>query len=77
MSFNFFANKECEFYPCHKDVEVNCLFCFCPLYNSKCEGNFVILENGIKDCSNCILPHNKNGYDYIIEYLKNECKKDK
>lgn len=24
----------------------------------------------VKDCSNCLVPHSKNGYDYIIEKLK-------
>ena len=36
MSFSFFSNKECEYFPCHKNVNVNtfnCIFCFCPLYN--------------------------------------------
>ena len=32
-SYRFFANKACRFYPCHKGIEeLNCLFCFCPLY---------------------------------------------
>ncbi len=33
MSYKFFENKDCEFYPCHKVSEQNCLFCFCQLYN--------------------------------------------
>lgn len=70
MSYKFFTNKECEFYPCHNTDRINCLFCFCPLYNYKdCGGNFVILDNGIKDCSNCNLPHSEKGYDYIIQKL--------
>lgn len=33
-SYKFFENKECEYYPCHKDMEsINCLFCYCPLYH--------------------------------------------
>lgn len=70
MSYKFFTNKECEFYPCHNTDRINCLFCFCPLYKYKdCGGNFVILDNGIKDCSNCNLPHSEKGYDYIIQKL--------
>lgn len=70
MSYKFFTNKECEFYPCHNTDRINCLFCFCPLYNYKdCGGNFVILDNGIKDCSNCNLSHSEKGYDYIIQKL--------
>lgn len=73
--YKFFQNNKCEYFPCHKVKNTdnfNCLFCFCPLYalGDKCGGNFVYLENGIKDCSNCTIPHSKNGYDYVIEKLK-------
>jgi len=74
MSSKFFVNKSCEYFPCHKtdDLEnFNCLFCFCPLYkNMNCGGNFKILKNGIKDCSNCLLPH--YNYEYIIDKIKSE-----
>ena len=70
----FFVNKDCEYYPCHQknNDDFNCLFCFCPLYSmgDKCGGNFKMLSNGIKDCSDCSIPHNKNGYDYVINKLK-------
>ena len=37
-----------------------------------------ILDNGIKDCSQCNLPHLENGYDYIINFIKsNPIKQDK
>lgn len=69
-SFRFFCNKECQYFPCHKTDDLNnfnCLFCYCPLYalGDKCGGNFKYLESGIKDCSNCLVPHKPNGYDYI------------
>ena len=69
---SYFANKDCPYYPCHKTAdegEFNCLFCYCPLYalGDRCGGNFCYMENGIKDCSNCLLPHSKGGYDYIIK----------
>lgn len=48
-------------------TDFNCLFCYCPLYTlgSKCGGNFRYLENGVKDCSNCLLPHGRGSYSYI------------
>jgi len=69
-NYKFFCNKECEFFPCHKTEDLdnfNCLFCYCPLYalGDKCGGNFVYLESGIKDCSNCLVPHKRQGYEYI------------
>jgi len=30
----------------------------------------MILENGVKDCSKCLLPHTDYGYDFIINKLK-------
>lgn len=72
--FKFFQNKRCEFFPCHKEVEkdsFNCLFCYCPLYllGNRCGGNFKILDNGIKDCSECIKPHCLSNYDAIIKKI--------
>lgn len=71
MSYKFFNNNKCEYFPCHKtnDPEnFNCLFCYCPLYalKDKCGGNFKYTEKGIKDCTNCTLPHKRDNYDYII-----------
>lgn len=78
-NFKFVQNKKCEYFPCHKKVKeenFNCLFCFCPLYmlGDKCGGNY-ILNNGIKDCSNCIIPHSEGGYDYIMEKMEEVVKK--
>lgn len=82
--YKFTQNKKCEYFPCHPGVEentFNCLFCYCPLYlmNKDCGGNFKILKNGIKDCTNCIIPHDKNGYERInavlgsaLEKIKNQ-----
>jgi Zn-finger protein len=79
MSYKFVQNSKCEYFPCHSisknvmpDIEdFNCLFCFCPLFSlgSSCGGNFQILSSGIKDCSFCSIPHQKNKYDYIIGKL--------
>ena len=72
-SFSYFRNEQCEYFPCHKlnDGEFNCLFCYCPLYalGDKCGGNFTFLENGVKDCSNCTIPHTKGGYEHISSKL--------
>jgi Zn-finger protein len=70
--YKFFSNKKCELYPCHKDIEdINCLFCFCPLYNVECGGNYTIL-NGVKDCSKCIFPHKKENWHKIIDILNDK-----
>lgn len=70
-SFRWFSNRTCEYFPCHKGADpeqFNCLFCYCPLYTlgDRCGGAFVYTEEGIKDCSGCLLPHSPGGYDHII-----------
>ncbi|RDY29193.1 metal-binding protein [Romboutsia weinsteinii] len=70
-NYKFFNHKNCEYFPCHKTSkpeEFNCLFCYCPLYalGKNCGGNFKYSESGIKDCSSCMLPHNKKNYEYIM-----------
>ena len=70
--YAFFQNRECEYFPCHSGVDetdFNCLFCYCPLYalGENCGGNFHYLENGVKDCSECMVPHVKGkGYDHVM-----------
>lgn len=72
--FSFFRNVECECFPCHKvdnKENFNCLFCYCPLYLlEKCGGNFSFTDKGVKDCSNCTVPHKAENYKYIIDKLK-------
>ena len=61
---------------CHDtDEPINCLFCFCPLYylKEKCGGDFIILENGVKDCSNCMKHHDPK---WVKQYLLNVIKID-
>ena len=70
QNYKYFTNEKCEYYPCHKFERINCLFCFCPLYQYECGGKFKILDNGRKDCSNCELPHSDKGYEYVVEFLK-------
>ena len=71
MSYKFFQNKKCEFFPCHKTPvwKFNCLFCYCPLHNTKeCVAN---------DCVECVYPHVKDNYDSIICALKGMYEKRK
>ena len=74
--YSFFSHKECEFFPCHKGADpdnFNCLFCYCPLYalGRECGGNFRYLETGIKDCTNCLLPHSRKSYSLIVSRFQN------
>lgn len=68
--YRYFCHRKCEYFPCHKTKDpdnFNCLFCYCPLYmlGKDCGGNYRY-KNGIKDCSQCLMPHKKENYDYII-----------
>jgi Zn-finger protein len=76
-SNRWFSNKACKYYPCHDMDSMNCLFCFCPLYHYDCKGDFVHTSDGIKDCSECKIPHVDKGFDYIIKFIMkiNEKKK--
>ena len=69
-NYAFFQNTKCEYFPCHptdKPEDFNCLFCYCPLFalGKKCGGNCKYTEDGIKDCSACLLPHRRENYDYV------------
>ncbi|MDE6970276.1 MAG: cysteine-rich small domain-containing protein, partial [Eubacterium sp.] len=39
-SERFFENKACKYFPCHSGLkQLNCLFCYCPLYErTHCPG---------------------------------------
>ena len=81
-NYDFFQHKKCEYFPCHKGADpdnFNCLFCYCPLYalGDKCGGNFTYTAQGIKDCTNCLVPHRRENYlgvlskmDGILEMAK-------
>ena len=73
-SSTYFKNDSCEYFPCHKmsGDYFNCMFCCCPLYalGDKCGGNFVYLEQGIKDCSHCNIPHTEAGYQHVCSKLR-------
>ena len=68
--FSFFQNTQCEYFPCHETEhpeDFNCLFCYCPLYalGRKCKGNYQYIAGGVKDCSKCMVPHERRNYAYI------------
>lgn len=71
----FFANTACRYYPCHEgEAQINCLFCFCPLYTlPACPGNPSYIRSNdrcIKDCSHCTFPHKAENYEKIIACLQ-------
>lgn len=71
-NYRFYQNRQCEYFPCHpidNPDNFSCQFCFCPLYFLEdCGGNYAVLDNGVKDCSDCLRPH--INYDAIINKLK-------
>ena len=67
----FFQNRNCEYFPCHTGIredELNCLFCFCPLYTlgRMCGGNYTYTEKNIKSCRNCTFPHRRENYEKVL-----------
>ena len=73
-NYDFFQNSACEYFPCHKckdEKTFSCLFCYCPLYalGDKCGGSFTYTKEGIKDCSNCLIPHRRENYERIMEKM--------
>lgn len=84
--YDFYQNKECEYFPCHEGADpgcFSCMFCYCPLYalGAECGGDFTYTADGIKDCTNCLRPHKRENYEkiqkqlqYVMELAK---KKDK
>jgi Zn-finger protein len=61
-SYKFFENRSCKFYPCHKNLkQINCLFCFCPLFTYPCPN---------RPCEKCIFPHKPENYEKLIKLLK-------
>lgn len=74
QSYCFFENKSCKYFPCHERLaDLNCLFCYCPLYHLKnCPGNPRYIEAGgkrIRECTDCTFPHRPENYDKIIRLL--------
>ena len=74
-SYRYFENRDCKYYPCHEGTEeLNCLFCYCPLYHmDNCPGNptyNVRNERTVKICSACTFPHRAENYERIIELIR-------
>ena len=74
-NYDFYQNKECEFFPCHAGADTesfSCLFCYCPLYalGDRCGGNFTYTKDGIKDCSGCLRPHCRENYPAICQGME-------
>ncbi len=72
--YDFFQNKECEYFPCHRGADpetFSCLFCYCPLYalGENCGGHFTYTKDGIKDCSECLRPHRRENDGTIMEKI--------
>ncbi len=72
--YDFFQNKECEYFPCHPEADpesFSCLFCYCPLYalGDQCGGSFRYTEKGLKDCTSCLCPHRRENYEAICEKM--------
>ncbi len=73
-SYDYFQNKDCPYFPCHEGMDTeqfSCLFCYCPLYalGDKCGGNFTYTEQGIKDCTNCLIPHRRENYLKVLSKM--------
>lgn len=72
--YAFFTHIACEYFPCHEGISresFNCLFCYCPLYayGADCGGNFRYTKNGIKDCSLCTFPHERENYEIMTSRI--------
>lgn len=71
---NFFSNRACEYFPCHKGIDsedFNCLLCYCPLYalGPHCGGDFTYTPEGRKDCAGCTLPHQgESGMQMVFDH---------
>ena len=73
--FKFFSHTECNYWPCHGDVNQNCLFCYCPLAFLMFTFNYEIIEYPIgvfrKDWSMCTVTHDaETGWDTVQEWLE-------
>lgn len=70
-AYAFFSHTACEYFPCHETdapEDFNCLFCFCPLYalGAACGGDFSYTARGVKDCSRCLFPHQREHYGAVM-----------
>ncbi len=59
---NMYLHPDAPCKKCHDMDEIDCRYCYCPLYHMDCGGNFTIMAAGVKDCSDCTIPH-QPGFD--------------
>ena len=66
---NFYLEEDSICRKCHDTGnDINCLFCFCPFYELEdCGGDYIVLESGIKDCSGCMLRHDR---EFIVAFFE-------
>lgn len=76
FDFHFFQNRDCRYWMCHEGIpenEFSCSHCYCPLYFVEdCGGNPLTTESGIRDCSACTKPHDKQGWTWIRDRINEE-----
>lgn len=74
QSHKYFENRDCKYYPCHEGLEeINCLFCYCPLYSFSCPGDYTLIrkeDRVIKNCRGCTFPHKPENYDRLMELIR-------
>ena len=77
MSTNYkcFSHRDCEFYPCHRNADPGPFqlpFLLLSLYflGRECGGEYRLLDNGVKDCSDCLFPHRPENYDAVVQKLQ-------
>lgn len=63
------AKKVCKYKPCHKTKNMDCAFCYCPVYPCKIKDTGGKLVKDVWDCSDCTIVHNKEFVDLIKEFF--------
>mgnify|MGYP000417579403 CR=1 FL=1 len=82
-SYRYFENRACKYYPCHEveNDEMNCLFCFCPLYEREhCPGNPEYINSKAESSNPACTAHfptKRENYDIIMQFLKKKAETEK
>ena len=68
--YSFFSHKKCEYFPCHKgadpeELQLPVLLLSAVRAGREMRREFPYTENGIKDCTGCLVPHRRENYGYI------------
>ena len=61
MPYDFFQNRDCEYFPCHPGADpdtFSCIFCYCPLYalGENCGAIILIRKTGSRIVPNACGP---------------------